>query len=77
MTPATEWGNQKAAATRLGITHDEYARHLEAGEKWCAGCKAWHSRDAFGTDTSRSDGLQRYCRRGRKAWAQRKKAAQE
>jgi hypothetical protein len=34
-------------ATHLGITRAEYQRHILAGEKWCAGCHAWHPRSEF------------------------------
>ncbi len=36
------------------------------GERWCGGCKAWHAIQAFGKDSSRSDGIAYYCREHRK-----------
>lgn len=31
------------AASRLGITVDEYLAHLARGDKWCYRCRDWHS----------------------------------
>lgn len=49
-------------AEMVGCTAEEYGEHIEAGEKWCTGCKQWHDRSAFGKDSSRSDGLAGSCR---------------
>lgn len=49
-------------ATRLGITRDEYTRHILAGEKWCAGCHVWHLRSEFVTRRTKWDGLDNVCR---------------
>ena len=53
---------QKTAAKRIGVTLTEYMARLDAGEKWCTDCKAWHDRDLFPTDKSRGDGLAASCR---------------
>lgn len=53
------------AAARIGISLQEYDSLRAAGQKWCTGCKAWHSRDAFATDKSRTDGLTARCRETR------------
>lgn len=53
---------RKVAASRLRIPLEVYEQHLAAGEKWCTACQAWHARDAFGKDKTRSDGLQVMCR---------------
>lgn len=50
------------AASRLGLTLDEYDRRLASGQKWCGGCREWHARSAFATDRSRGDGLVPRCR---------------
>lgn len=50
------------AAARIGITLAEYDRRLDAGEKWCGGCRAWHDRAAFAADRSRGDGMASRCR---------------
>lgn len=49
------------AARRVGLDPVEYARRVEAGEKWCTACKAWHPRAAFVVDRSRGDGLRARC----------------
>ncbi|HUW00872.1 MAG TPA: hypothetical protein VMW08_00840 [Acidimicrobiales bacterium] len=54
-------GATKTAAARIGCSHEEYASHLELGEKWCGGC-GWQPRSAFGSDRNRSDGLAALCR---------------
>lgn len=33
----------RAAATRMGITLDEYRSHIAAGDRWCPDCHVWHS----------------------------------
>ncbi|MBM0201844.1 hypothetical protein JNW90_01075 [Micromonospora sp. STR1s_5] len=58
-------GVRKAAADRLGLTVDDYNLFVEAGFKWCGGCRAFHNRDAFGADKSRSDGLAARCAKSR------------
>lgn len=55
----------KAAARRTGLPPETYAARVEAGEKWCTRCKAWHPRSDFGEDRSRSDGLTAMCRRSK------------
>ena len=61
----TREGAATIAAKKAGITIEEYQARHEAGEKWCSGCRAWHSHDAFGKDRSRWDGLAAYCRDSR------------
>lgn len=60
-------GVMKVAATRAGITLDEYRSRVAAGEKWCTACKTWHPRAEFGRDTTRRDGLTATCTAARKA----------
>lgn len=54
-------GVKRAAATRVGLTLAEYQGRLDAGEKWCSGCRCWKVRDAFCLDASRGDGLGSKC----------------
>lgn len=54
-------GPIKIAAKRLGITREEYLVKINAGLKWCSGCKEWHKHTEFGRDSSRSDGLSSTC----------------
>lgn len=70
--PGTPIGALRTAARRVGLTESEYAARVEAGEKWCTACKAWHPRSAFVADRSRGDGLRARClasERGRKPYA--------
>lgn len=62
-------GALKAAATRIGVTVDEYRAHIASGRKWCTGCKNWHPVTAFLRDPGRTDGLAARCQeyRNRKA----------
>lgn len=54
-------------AASLGISRAEYRARLEAGERRCAGCHAWHPAAAFGARASYTDGLDRICREARNA----------
>lgn len=49
------------AASRLGLSLDEYDAKIAAGQKWCTKCKAWQSRSEFAKDRSRGDGLKSTC----------------
>lgn len=59
-------GALKRVAARIGMTVSEYQDRIKNGEKWCCGCKAWHSRESFGVDRTRSDGLDPTCHQARK-----------
>lgn len=54
-------GAIKAAASRIGISVEEYTASLDAGLKWCYGCKSWQHRATFNIDRNRSDGLNAKC----------------
>lgn len=56
----------KSAATRVGLTREQYVERLAAGDKWCTACKAWHPRAAFAPDASRGDGLAARCAASRR-----------
>lgn len=58
----TAEGVVKTAATRAGITVDEYKAKVEAGELRCTRCKTWHPADAFAVDRSRARGRAASCR---------------
>lgn len=65
----TKDGAIRAAASRVWITVDEYNKRVEAGGKWCTGCKSWIPSSQFGKDISRYDGLSARCfscRRGKR-----------
>ena len=59
----------KVAASKAGVSLEEYQRRITTGEKWCTNCRAWHLADAFGIDRTRWDGLVPSCResKGRRA----------
>lgn len=61
MTMGSREGAIRAAAARVGATEAEYRRRIEGGEKWCTACGSWRTRDEFGRDQSRSDGLSSRC----------------
>ena len=62
-------GSQKIAASKAGVTVDEYRRLMAKGLKWCTGCRAWHPTEEFGSDVSRWDGLSAVCASARRAKA--------
>lgn len=54
-------GAVKVAASKTGLSFDDYLARVDAGEKWCTACDAWHSRASFVADRSRWDGLSARC----------------
>jgi hypothetical protein len=62
-------GALRAAASRIGISEEEYRNKLTAGLKWCIGCKDWHSLEKFGVDSSRTDGHSSRCTEGRSRYS--------
>jgi len=56
-------GVLKGAATRIGITVEEYRSLLAIGLKWCMSCTEWRPTADFGKDRSRGDGLKSTCKR--------------
>lgn len=57
----TREGALKTAAKMAGMSVDDFEARL-ATEKRCTKCKEWRTRDSFGRDRSRSDGLNAKCR---------------
>lgn len=53
---------QKSAATKAGVTYDEYERLTRAGKLHCTGCGAWKSRGHFPRSTTTKRGRGYYCR---------------
>jgi hypothetical protein len=53
-----------AAASRLGISAQDYAAGLNRGEKFCGGCRRYRPRTAahFGKSTKTFDGFRSKCR---------------
>lgn len=52
------------AATRLGISFEEYMRHFDAGERWCSWHQAWEDKSIFISRPEKSTGVDSYCRAG-------------
>ena len=48
-------------ASRLGLTAEQYAARIDAGERWCTDCGKWHPKAAFGRDRSRRSGYAARC----------------
>lgn len=65
-------GSNKRRAKALGLSFEEYSAKLEAGEKWCSGCKAWHPIVHFKSDRSRTDGYATICSAARREQYQAK-----
>jgi hypothetical protein len=61
-TDTTSTRIRATAAARIGLSLATYDARRTAGEKWCGGCREWHSRAAFGMDRTRTDGLAARCR---------------
>jgi len=54
-------GVLKGAAQKTGLSLDDYQAKVDAGEKWCTGCKDWHPKSEFSVDASRWDGRKSVC----------------
>ncbi len=54
-------GRHKSAAAHLGISLDEYERHIEADESWCWQCKRWLSVSAFRKRWGNAPDLHSHC----------------
>lgn len=66
-------GTMKAAASRAGLSFDEYMARVSAGRKYCYRCESWKERDsAFNADASRTDGRHALCRECQSAAAKKR-----
>lgn len=61
----------ESPAARLGLRPDEYEAKRAAGLKWCCACRAWHPLDRFPPNRANRDGLDGFCRDGRRAYRRR------
>jgi hypothetical protein len=52
----------RARATKLGITVEELAAHIKAGEKWCWRCRRWPLLAEFNRERGQPDGRAMICR---------------
>lgn len=57
----TTWRAAKTAARRIRVSLDDYVSLVQSGQKFCWRCRLWRSRDQFGVDRSRGDGLASMC----------------
>ncbi len=62
----TAEGAMKTKALRSGCSLSEYMERFNSGLRWCTVHKQWHSKDEFGSDINRPEGLAAHCRRGRR-----------
>lgn len=56
-------GSRRGAATKMGISYQDYVRCLNLGLVWCYACSSWRVNSAFAKDGSRSVGLSKRCRK--------------
>lgn len=54
-------GALKTAASRVGITVEEYQALRAQGLKWCTPCREWKALEQFAKDKSRGDGRSSKC----------------
>lgn len=69
-------GGLRGAATRLGVTVEEYTAKRFAGLKWCTHCSEWHPIAAFSVERARPDGLSSKCRTAQARVRQERRRAQ-
>lgn len=50
------------AAAKIGCTPEEWHARRANGQRWCSGCRTWHSREEFGFDKSKWDRVPVRCR---------------
>ena len=60
---STPLGREKAAATKTGLSLEEWRAKREAGLHRCYLCKRWLPEDCFGRDGSRPSGMASTCKR--------------
>ena len=49
-------------ARLIGLTEGEYLARVNAGLKWCQGCRLWHAVAQFSPDVNKSTGISSNCR---------------
>ena len=65
----TKEGAIKLAASKLGISAEEYTKHVASGLKNCFRCKQWLNLDFFQADRTRYDGKNPSCTQCRNAYS--------
>lgn len=61
----SQLGAEKSAATKLGLTLDEWRVRRARGLRWCYCCKTWKLIDQFGIDRNRGSGRNSTCNKCR------------
>lgn len=57
----TKLGQEKQAAARCGLSHEEWKRRRDSGQARCYVCKEWKSNLRFARDKSRPNGRASIC----------------
>ena len=57
--------DHKRAATRIGVSPEEYARRLKCGMLWCWACRKFQDKGEFGKDKGRTSGRAACCKSAR------------
>ena len=51
-----------SAATKLGMSFEQYMSHFDAGERWCGWHKTWEDKSVFYPSNHSSTGVSGDCR---------------
>lgn len=77
--PKSAEHRMRIGATRLGISFAEYCARVEAGERWCYGCRVWQPAEEMISQRQRLHGRGNICRKANLAlvvaYQQRKREA--
>jgi hypothetical protein len=57
-----QWTDPRGAATKIGLSAEQWNAHRMRGEVWCYCCRQWLDGSKFGTDKSRSSGKASACK---------------
>lgn len=60
--PQTKLGGAKSAASRIGISLEEYQHNVKSGLKWCFACREFKHRDFFNNCSTARDGKDNRCK---------------
>lgn len=65
MNEQSRLGGHRFAAKRLGISVEEYRRHIQEGQSWCSWHRDWHRVKQFSTVRATQRPFA-YCRTGQR-----------
>jgi hypothetical protein len=54
---------EKSAATKTGLSLEEWRSRRQSGQRHCFRCRTWHPLDSFSVDKSRAQGRTASCKR--------------